>query len=111
MGQEQDQTNKVTLKQIAQSPVAYMLMVAISVIWYFIYQFTASSDKVNKNCEAEKMELRRELSKERADKDALYISLLVRNEIISQQAQEKQIVDSSLNNKLAPKARKIVKEN
>lgn len=110
MGELQEQTNKVTLKQIAQSPVAYMLMVAISVVWYFIYQFTASSDKVNINCEAEKTELRKELTQARADKDALTTALLIKNGIILQQAQDKKELDSTIRTTVGQKAKSIVKE-
>jgi hypothetical protein len=104
-------TNKVTIGQIAKAPVTYMLMVALSLMWFFVYRFGASSDQVNINCEAEKTELRRELSQSRADKDALTTALLIKNGIILQQAQEQKDLDSTANKKLRPKAKQIIKEN
>jgi len=104
-------TSKVTIGQIAKAPVTYMLMVALSLMWFFVYRFGASSDQVNKNCEAEKTELRRENAQYRADKDALTTALLVSKGIVLQQAQEQKELDSTANKKLRPKAKQIIKEN
>jgi len=87
-----------------------MLIVAVSLLWYFVYQFTGSSDQVNINCEAEKKQLRIELTQARADKDALTTALLVKNGIILQQAQDKKELDSTIRNKVGQKAKKILKE-
>jgi hypothetical protein len=104
-------TSKVTIGQIAKAPVTYMLMVALSLMWFFVYRFGASSDQVNENCEAEKTELRKELREVRADNAALVTSLLVKNGIILQQAQEKKEVDSTLRKKVGTKAKEILREN
>lgn len=106
---EQEQLEKVTFGQVVRAPVTYMLMVALSLMWFFVYRFGASSDQVNKNCEAEKSELRKELNQSRADKDALMIALLIKNGIILQQAKEQMQLDSTLRMKVGAKAKKILK--
>jgi hypothetical protein len=110
MAGEQDQLNKVSFSQIVKAPITYMLMVALSLMWFFVYRFGLSSDQVNKNCEAEKMELRKELTLERADKAALINAILIKNGIIERQQQEKMMLDSNINNKLRPKAQEILNE-
>lgn len=106
---EQEQLEKVTFGQVVRAPVTYMLMVALSLMWFFVYRFGASSDQVNKNCEAEKSELRKELNQSRADKDALMIALLIKNGIILQQAKEQMQLDSTLRMKVGAKAKNILK--
>jgi hypothetical protein len=103
---EQEHLEKVTFSQVVRAPVTYMLLVAISLMWFFVYQFGASSDQVNKNCEGEKMELRKELNQYRADKDALIIALLIKNGIILQQAKEQMQLDSALKMKVDVKGKK-----
>jgi hypothetical protein len=103
-------TNKVTIGQIAKAPVTYMLMVALSLMWFFVYRFGASSDQVNQNCEAEKAELRKERNQALADKDVLTTALLIKNGIILQQAQEHKDLDSTIRTKVGTKAKQIVKE-
>ena len=103
--------DKITFAQVTKSPTTYMLIVAVSIAMFFVYQFAGSSDQVNVNCEAEKTELRRELTQSRADKDALTTALLIKNGIILQQAQEQANLDSTIRTKVGQKAKKIVKEN
>jgi hypothetical protein len=107
---EQEQLEKVTFSQVVKAPVTYMLMVALSLLWFFVYRFGASSDQINRNCEAEKMELRKELNQSRADKDALMIALLIKNGIILQQAKEQMHLDSSLKSKGSSKSKRIQNE-
>jgi hypothetical protein len=107
---EQEQLEKVTFSQVVKAPVTYMLMVALSLLWFFVYRFGASSDQINRNCEAEKMELRKELNQSRADKDALMIALLIKNGIILQQAKEQMHLDSSLKSKRSSKSKRIQNE-
>jgi hypothetical protein len=102
--------NKITFSQVTKSPTTYMLMVAVVLVMFFVNKFGNSSDQVNVNCEAEKAELRRELTQARADKDALTTALLVKNGIILQQAQEQADLDSTIRTKVGQKAKKIVKE-
>jgi hypothetical protein len=97
-------------KQALASPPTYYMLVAISVMWYFVYRFGTSSDQVNINCEAEKTELRKELTQARADKDALTTALLIKNGIILQQAQDKKELDSTIRTTVGQKAKSIVKE-
>jgi hypothetical protein len=101
---------KVTFNQILKSPPVYMLMVAVCLLMYFVTKFGNTSDQVNVNCEAEKTELRRELTQARADKDALTTALLVKNGIILQQAEERKDLDSTIRTKVGTKAKKILKE-
>jgi hypothetical protein len=107
---EQEQLDKVTFSQVVKAPVTYMLMVALSLLWFFVYRFGASSDQINRNCEAEKTELRKELNQSRADKDALMIALLIKNGIILQQAKEQMHLDSSLKSKGASKSKRVERE-
>lgn len=104
-------TQKVTFAQIAKAPVTYMLMIALSLMWFFVYRFGASSDQVNANCEAEKAELRKDLNQARADKDALTTALLIKNGIILQQVQERKELDSTIRTKVGTKAKEILNEN
>jgi hypothetical protein len=107
---EQEQLDKVTFSQVVKAPVTYMLMVALSLMWFFVYQFGASSDQINKNWEAENIQLRKELSQSRADKDALFFALLIKNGIILRQAKEQMHLDSTLRMKVGVKAKRILKE-
>jgi hypothetical protein len=102
--------NKITFSQVVKAPTTYMLMVAVALMMYFVTKFGNSSDQVNANCEAEKTELRKELTQARADKDALTTALLVKNGIILQQAQEQANLDSTIRTKVGTKAKKILKE-
>lgn len=101
---------KVTFEQILKSPPVYMLMVAVSLLSFFVYKYGMSTDQVNANCEAEKTELRKELTQARADKDALTTALLVKNGIILQQAQEQKELDSTIRKTVGTKAKEILKE-
>lgn len=110
MAELQETFGKITFKQIMGAPVTYMLIVAVSLMSYFVQRFTSSSDQVNINCEAEKTELRKELTQARADKDALTTALLIKNGIILQQAQDKKELDSTIRTTVGQKAKSIVKE-
>ena len=105
-----NEINKITFSQVTKSPSTYMLMVAVALVMFFVTKFGNSSDQVNVNCEAEKAELRRELTQSRAEKDALTTALLVKNGIILQQAQDQAELDSTIRTKVGQKAKKIVKE-
>lgn len=101
---------KITFEQILKSPPVYMLMVAVAMLSFFVYKYGMSTDQVNINCAAEKAELRKELTQVRAEKDALTTSLLIKNGIILQQAQDKKEIKSALETQLKPKAKEILKE-
>jgi len=80
---------KPTIQEVAKHPLAYVLMVAMGVAWFFVYQFSGASSLVNKNCEEEKAQLRllfqeerKEKNEERKEKNELYNALLVSNGII-----------------------------
>lgn len=105
-----NEINKITFSQIVKAPTTYMLMVAVALLMFFVTKFGNTSDQVNVNCEAEKNELRRELTQSRAEKDALTTALLVKNGIILQQAQDQAELDSTIRTKVGQKAKKIVKE-
>jgi len=110
MSELKDLSPRISFNQVLKSPPTYMLIVAVSLLWYFVYQFTGSIDQVNINCEAEKKQLRIELTQARADKDALTTALLVKNGIILQQAQDKKELDSTIRTTVGTKAKKILKE-
>ncbi|WP_432712590.1 hypothetical protein [Pedobacter sp.] len=101
---------KISFNQIAKQPVTYALIVAVSLLWFVAYMFKDSSNQVNTNCEAEKVELRKENAQYKADKDALTTALLIKNGIILQQAQDQKELDSTIRTKVGQKATKIVKE-
>ena len=101
---------KIGFNQVLKSPQTYMLMVAVSLLWFFVNQFTGSSDQDNKNCQTEKAELRKELNQARADKDALTTALLIKNGIIFKQEQDKRELDSALRDGPGKKAKQIIKE-
>lgn len=105
-----EEFQKVTFAQILKSPPVYMLMVAVSVMWVFVYQFIGTSDQVAKNCEAEKIELRKELTQARAEKDQLTTALLIKNGIIFKQEQDIKDLDTTLRKTVGTKAKQIVKE-
>jgi hypothetical protein len=101
---------KVTFGQILKSPQTYMMIVAVCIMMFFVTQWTGSADDQNENCRADNIELRKELTQARADKDALTTALLVKNGIILQQAQDQKELDSTLRKKVGQKATIIVKE-
>ena len=75
---------KITIQEVAKHPLAYVLMVAMGVAWFFVYQFSGASSLVNKNCEEEKAQLRlllqeerKEKNEERKEKNELYNASLV----------------------------------
>lgn len=59
-----------------------MLMVAVSILWFFVMKFGTASDQVNRNCELEKEQLRNELFEERREKGILINALLVKSGVI-----------------------------
>ena len=90
--------------------MTYMLMLAATIIMFFVYKFGVATDKNTDNCQIENAMLRKENAQYRADKDALTTALLVKNGIILQQAQEQANLDSTIRTKVGTKAKKIVKE-
>ena len=80
---------KPTIQEVAKHPFAYLLIGAVSIIWFFVYQFSGASTQSNKNCEEEKAQLRllfqeerKEKNEERKEKNELYNALLVKNGVI-----------------------------
>ena len=96
---------KITIQEVAKHPLAYVLMVAVGVVWFFVYQFSGASSLVNKNCEQEKTQLRIELTEERKQKNDLYNALLVKNGIIEQ---IKKNTDSLVREKVGNEATEII---
>lgn len=104
---------KATFNQVVKSPTTYMLIVAVSLVWVFVWMFSTSTDKVNKNCEEEKKQLRsdmvvvqRERDSERNKNEVLTTSLLVKNGIIDG---IKQKTDSVVREKNSDTETKIIK--
>lgn len=101
---------KPNFLQVAKHPIVYAMLVVVSLLWFIAYMFKDSSNQVNVNCEAEKVELRKENAQYKADKDALTTALLVKNGIILQQAQEQKELDSTIRKTVGKKAKEILKE-
>lgn len=97
---------KATFSQIVNHPVTYMLLVAVSAAWFFVYQFTGSTKQVSDNCEREKQELRSDLEAEREEKRELVQALLVKNDIINEIQKS---TDSLVREKVGNEATKIIK--
>jgi hypothetical protein len=98
---------KVSFNQIIKSPPVYMLMVAVSLMWFFVYKFGGASDQVNKNCELENAHLREENAQIRKEKDDLTMALLVKNGIINE---IKKATDSAANVNFGDAAKKVIKK-
>jgi regulator of replication initiation timing len=96
---------KITFNQILKSPPVYMLIVAVSLLWFFVYQFTGASKQVNQNCEDENKHLRLENATIRKEKDDLTTALLVKNGIISE---IKKQTDSAARKDFGNDAKKIL---
>jgi len=96
---------KITFGQAIKSPPVYIMMVAISIAWFFVYQFSTTSSQVNKNCESENERLRIENTTIRKEKDDLTTALLVKNGIINE---IKKATDSAAHKNFANEAKKII---
>ncbi|MXV16819.1 hypothetical protein [Hufsiella ginkgonis] len=83
-----------------------MLIIAVSLMWFFVYKFGGASDQVNINCEAEKAQLRSDLATVRQEKDDLVQALLVKNGIINE---IKRNTDSLVRNRVGNEAKQIIK--
>jgi len=101
---------KPSFSQVVKHPGIYYMLVAISVMWYFVYKFGGASGLVNENCEKEKIEWKSAFDQERTKNDVLTTALLVKNGIILKQEQEKKDFDSTLRKKVGQKAIQIIKE-
>ena len=97
---------QVTFNQIVKHPVTYALIIVVSVLWFFVYKFGDSADQVNKNCEAEKQQLRAELSQSRRENYDLIQAILVKNGVIYDL---KKSTDSLVRERVGNEAKKIVK--
>lgn len=97
----------ISFNQIVKHPISYALMIIVGLLSFFVSRYTGASDQVNKNCEAEKVELRKELALERSKNDQLITALLIKNGIIFQQEQDKKDLDSTIRNTLGPKVKKL----
>lgn len=90
----------VTFNDVLRSPLTYALIVVSIVATIFVNSFIGAKNQSTDDCQKEKTELRIQLaasntalSKERADKDALITSLLVKEGIIN----NLKVVTDSLN--------------
>lgn len=77
---------KATFEQVVKAPTTYLLIFMVAMVFVFVGLFSNSSDKVNRNCEDEKIQLRKDLESSRSDNRSLtkdnrdlYISLLVKD--------------------------------
>lgn len=98
---------KVTFNQILKSPPVYMLMVAVSLLWFFVYKYGGASDQVNANCEQENVRLTHQNSSLQSKLDDLTMALLVKNGIINE---IKKATDSAAKVNFGDEAKKIIKK-
>ncbi|WP_443945616.1 hypothetical protein ACJVDH_00460 [Pedobacter sp. AW1-32] len=98
---------KLTFSQAMKSPPVYIMMVAISIAWFFVYQFANTSSQVNKNCESENQRLRIELTNKSRQMDDLTTALLVKNGIINE---IKKATDSAAKKSFADEAKNIIQK-
>lgn len=71
-----------TFAQILKSPQTYVLVIVVNILLFFVMKFGGATDQINKNCELEKQELRKELVEERKEKGVLVNALLVKSGVI-----------------------------
>jgi len=104
---EMENIPKVSFKQVVRAPATYYMLVAISVMWYFVYQFTGAADQVNQNCQEEVEHLRLENANKQQKLDDLTMALLVKNGIINE---IKKATDSAAKVNFGDEAKKIIKK-
>lgn len=97
-----------SFSQVAKSPHTYMLIVSVGLLWFFVNKFGISSEQVNKNCEAEKKELRFEINRLTTKNDHLVEALLVKNGIIDA---IKKNTDSLVREKVGNEAKSIIRKS
>jgi len=84
-----------------------MLMVAVSLLWFFVYKFGGASDKINDNCEQDNVRLTTQNSALQSKLDDLTMALLVKNGIINE---IKKATDSAAKVNFGDEAKKIIKK-
>lgn len=84
-----------------------MLMVAVSLLWFFVYKFGGASEQVNLNCEQENVRLTNQNSTLQSKLDDLTMALLVKNGIINE---IKKATDSAAKVNFGDEAKKIIKK-
>lgn len=90
----------ISLREIAKNPVVWALTILGMFAGTVSQEWIKSSDKVNTNCENEKIQLRTELIATRAELKELYQYVLNRNK-------ERQDIDSAVND-VAEKSKEII---
>ena len=98
---------KPTIQEVAKHPYAYLLIAAVSVIWFLFYQNSDVNSSYNKSCEADNIRLRTEIREERKEKNDLYNALLVSNGIIKE---IKKNTDNYVREKVGNEAAEIIKK-
>ncbi|RYF26542.1 MAG: hypothetical protein EOO42_01185 [Flavobacteriales bacterium] len=96
---------KASFNQVVKSPAVYYMLVAVSVMWFFVYKFGGASEQINTNCEQENAHLRLENTNIRKEKDDLTMALLVKNGIINE---IKKATDSAAKKSFGNDAVKII---
>lgn len=100
-------TPKLGWKHALQNPATYYMLVAISVMWVFVYLFRDSSKQANYDCKEENNHLRVENTQLRKDKDDLTMALLVKNGIINE---IKKTTDSVARESFGNAAKKVLEK-
>jgi len=85
----------ITFNNVVKHPATYLLIIIVSLLWFFIYSFTGLSNDNNTTCVQEKAELRIELKAERQKNDNLINSILIKQGVIEKLT----VITDSLTNK------------
>ena len=102
-----EQENKSGWRHALQNPATYYMLVAISVMWVFVYLFRDSSNQQNASTQEEVKHLRIENNQLRREKDDLTMALLVKNGIINE---IKKTTDSVARESFGNAAKKVLEK-
>lgn len=80
----QESLQKITLKEIAQTPFAYALYVVTLVLVTVLVTYRIDANKAAESCLAEKEELQRQIKAERQEKDDVFKAYLVQRGVVAQ---------------------------
>ncbi|MGV3705445.1 MAG: hypothetical protein ACO1NU_08705 [Arcticibacter sp.] len=84
MGPLQESLQKITLKEIAQTPFAYALYVVTLVLVSVLVTQRIDTNRAAENCQLEKEELQRQVKDERREKDEVFKAYLVQRGVVEQ---------------------------
>ena len=80
----QESLQKITLKEIAQTPFAYALYVVTLVLVSMLVTQRIDTNKAVENCQEEKEDLQQQVKEERKEKDEVFKAYLVQKGVVEQ---------------------------